>query len=93
MILPICNHDAPFPTRYTYGQPVQGKAQIKVCRELFSQAHCESNENEICEQFTVQVRTTGLLRGVVGRPPPRDLMPLINRTDSIFTVWLVGCES
>lgn len=63
MILPICNHDAPFPTRYTYGQPVQGKAQIKVCRELFSQAHCESNENEICEQFTAQVRTTGLLGG------------------------------
>ncbi|EDK99895.1 cDNA sequence BC048546, isoform CRA_c, partial [Mus musculus] len=33
--------------KYTYGQPVQGKAQIKVCRELFSPAHCESNENEI----------------------------------------------
>ncbi|NP_001001179.2 ovostatin homolog precursor [Mus musculus] len=42
--------------KYTYGQPVQGKAQIKVCRELFSPAHCESNENEICEQFTVQLK-------------------------------------
>ncbi|XP_021047084.1 ovostatin homolog [Mus pahari] len=42
--------------KYTYGQPVQGKVQIKVCRELFSPGHCESNENEICEQFTVQLK-------------------------------------
>ncbi|XP_052028669.1 ovostatin homolog [Apodemus sylvaticus] len=42
--------------KYTYGQPVQGKAQIKVCRELFSSGHCENEENEICEQFTAQLK-------------------------------------
>ncbi|XP_028610361.1 ovostatin homolog [Grammomys surdaster] len=41
--------------KYTYGQPVQGKAQIKVCRE-FSPGNCESDENEICEQFTAQLK-------------------------------------
>ncbi|EDM01771.1 similar to ovostatin-2 (predicted), isoform CRA_c [Rattus norvegicus] len=42
--------------KYIYGQPVRGKAQIKVCRELFSPGYCESNENEICEQFTLQLK-------------------------------------
>uniref|UniRef100_A0A8C8YRE2 Uncharacterized protein n=1 Tax=Prolemur simus TaxID=1328070 RepID=A0A8C8YRE2_PROSS len=41
---------------YTYGQPVQGKAQIRVCREYFPSGNCETN-NEICEQFIVQVHT------------------------------------
>uniref|UniRef100_A0A8C0JYP0 Ovostatin homolog 2-like n=1 Tax=Canis lupus dingo TaxID=286419 RepID=A0A8C0JYP0_CANLU len=37
--------------KYTYGQPVQGKAKIRVCREFFSSRNCENNSNEICEQF------------------------------------------
>ncbi|XP_032710831.1 ovostatin homolog 2-like [Lontra canadensis] len=40
--------------KYTYGQPVQGKAQIRVCREFFSSGNCENNE--ICEQFIAQLR-------------------------------------
>ncbi|XP_045410325.1 ovostatin homolog 2-like [Lemur catta] len=40
---------------YTYGQPVQGKAQIRVCREYFPSGNCETN-NEICEQFIVQLK-------------------------------------
>lgn len=54
--------DAPFPTRYTYGQSGQGKAQIRVCREFSSSGYCESDNNEICEQFTAQVQAPGLLQ-------------------------------
>ncbi|XP_040593878.1 ovostatin homolog isoform X2 [Mesocricetus auratus] len=42
--------------KYTYGQSVQGKAQIRVCREFSSSGHCKSNNNEICEQFTEQLK-------------------------------------
>ncbi|XP_008823714.1 ovostatin homolog [Nannospalax galili] len=42
--------------KYTYGQPVQGKAQIRVCREFSSARDCENNNNEICEQFTAQLK-------------------------------------
>lgn len=48
----------PSPIRYTFGQPVQGKTQIRVCREYFSSSNCEKNDNEICEQFIAQVKTT-----------------------------------
>ncbi|XP_014307153.1 ovostatin homolog 2-like [Myotis lucifugus] len=41
--------------KYTFGQPVQGKAQIKVCREYFSFGDCERDNNEICEHFIVQL--------------------------------------
>ncbi|XP_005365351.1 ovostatin homolog [Microtus ochrogaster] len=42
--------------KYTYGQSVQGKAQIRVCREFSSSGYCESDNNEICEQFTAQLK-------------------------------------
>ncbi|CAH7422789.1 ovostatin homolog [Phodopus roborovskii] len=42
--------------KYTYGQSVQGKAQIRVCREFSSSGYCESDDNEICEQFTEQLK-------------------------------------
>ncbi|XP_066120212.1 ovostatin homolog 2-like [Saccopteryx bilineata] len=42
--------------KYSFGQPVQGKAQIQVCREYFSSRNCEKDNNEICEQFIVQLR-------------------------------------
>uniref|UniRef100_A0A2R9CI26 Alpha-2-macroglobulin domain-containing protein n=1 Tax=Pan paniscus TaxID=9597 RepID=A0A2R9CI26_PANPA len=35
--------------------PVQGKTQIRVCREYFSSSNCEKNDNEICEQFIAQL--------------------------------------
>ncbi|XP_012587793.1 PREDICTED: ovostatin homolog 2-like [Condylura cristata] len=41
--------------KYTYGQPVQGKAQIRVCRKFFSSWNCDK-DNEICEQLTAQLR-------------------------------------
>ncbi|OBS79796.1 hypothetical protein A6R68_22003, partial [Neotoma lepida] len=35
---------------------LQGKAQIRVCREFSSSGYCESDNNEICEQFTAQLK-------------------------------------
>nr|XP_002712818.1 ovostatin homolog 2 [Oryctolagus cuniculus] len=42
--------------KYTYGQSVQGKAQIRVCRELFYSTNCEKENNQICEQFIAQLK-------------------------------------
>ncbi|XP_051011620.1 ovostatin homolog [Acomys russatus] len=42
--------------KHTYGQSVQGKAQIQVCREFASSGYCENDNNEICEQFTAQLK-------------------------------------
>ncbi|KAM6216263.1 ovostatin homolog 2-like [Rhynchocyon petersi] len=41
---------------YTFGQPVQGKAQIQVCRKFYSSNNCEEDNNEICEQFVAQLK-------------------------------------
>ncbi|XP_017831416.3 ovostatin homolog 2 [Callithrix jacchus] len=41
--------------KYTFGQPVQGKTQIRVCREYYSSSNCEKNDNEICEQLAAQL--------------------------------------
>uniref|UniRef100_A0A8C5L3Z1 Alpha-2-macroglobulin like 1 n=1 Tax=Jaculus jaculus TaxID=51337 RepID=A0A8C5L3Z1_JACJA len=42
--------------KYIYGHSVQGKAQIQVCREFFSSTNCDKGNNEICEQFTAQLK-------------------------------------
>ncbi|XP_073932198.1 ovostatin homolog 2-like [Castor canadensis] len=42
--------------KYTYGQFVQGKAQIRVCRKFFALLNCAKDNNEICEQFIVQLK-------------------------------------
>ncbi|KAM9674113.1 LOW QUALITY PROTEIN: ovostatin homolog 2-like [Trichechus inunguis] len=42
--------------KYTHGQPVQGKAQIQVCRKFYASGNCEEDNNEICEQFIAQLR-------------------------------------
>ncbi|XP_054447415.1 ovostatin homolog 2-like [Pteronotus mesoamericanus] len=52
--------DEEFPVdacaKYTFGQPVQGKAQIQVCREYISSGNCDKDNNELCEQFIIQLR-------------------------------------
>jgi hypothetical protein len=57
MVLYVSNHKYALSTRYTYGQFVQGKAQIRVCRKFFALLNCAKDNNEICEQFIVQVKT------------------------------------
>ncbi|EQB79006.1 Alpha-2-macroglobulin precursor-like protein [Camelus ferus] len=44
---------------HTFGQPVQGRAQIRVCREFPSSGNCEKASNEICEQFVAQLKFSG----------------------------------
>uniref|UniRef100_A0A8I5URN3 CD109 n=1 Tax=Pongo abelii TaxID=9601 RepID=A0A8I5URN3_PONAB len=41
--------------KYTFGQPVQGKTQIRVCREYFSSSNCEKNDNEISGHIYIAV--------------------------------------
>uniref|UniRef100_H0XV65 Ovostatin n=1 Tax=Otolemur garnettii TaxID=30611 RepID=H0XV65_OTOGA len=41
---------------YTYGQPVQGKAQIRVCKETIPSSNCKKDDNDICEQFIAQLK-------------------------------------
>ncbi|KAM5262734.1 ovostatin homolog 2-like [Ctenodactylus gundi] len=41
--------------RYTYGQAVLGRAQIRVCREFSASKNCENGSNEICEHFLAQL--------------------------------------
>ncbi|XP_007661640.1 ovostatin homolog 2 [Ornithorhynchus anatinus] len=45
--------------KYTYAQPVQGKAKIQVCRKYFSSPGCGRGQNEICQRFTLELNTTG----------------------------------
>ncbi|XP_006875515.1 PREDICTED: ovostatin homolog 2-like [Chrysochloris asiatica] len=40
--------------KYTYGQPVQGKVQIQVCRKFYASMDCEK-DNAICEEFIAQL--------------------------------------
>uniref|UniRef100_A0A8C9KEZ2 Uncharacterized protein n=1 Tax=Panthera tigris altaica TaxID=74533 RepID=A0A8C9KEZ2_PANTA len=74
--------------KYTYGQPVQGKAQIRVCRKFFSSENCENNNNEICEQFIALNNSSSLtlfflfLTGVQ-----------ISEKTSIFLTQLLGSVS
>uniref|UniRef100_A0A8D2GUG1 Ovostatin n=1 Tax=Urocitellus parryii TaxID=9999 RepID=A0A8D2GUG1_UROPR len=44
--------------KYTYGQSVQGKAQIRICRKFISSTSCENENNEICEQFIAQLKNS-----------------------------------
>lgn len=38
--------------RYTYGQPVQGNAQINVCQQRFYSPRCEQKQKENCKAVT-----------------------------------------
>ncbi|NXI47854.1 OVOS protein, partial [Galbula dea] len=49
---------------YTYGQPVQGRAQINVCQERFYSPQCEQNQKETCEAITGQLGKDGCLHTV-----------------------------
>ncbi|XP_010606095.1 ovostatin homolog [Fukomys damarensis] len=43
--------------KYTFGGSVQGKALIRVCRELLSSGTCEEGANDMCEQFAAQLKS------------------------------------
>ncbi|XP_009892448.1 PREDICTED: ovostatin-like [Charadrius vociferus] len=50
---------------YTYGQPVQGNAQINVCQQRFYSPRCEQKQKENCKAVTGPLGKDGCLNTVV----------------------------
>ncbi|NWI57061.1 OVOS protein, partial [Calyptomena viridis] len=50
---------------YTYGQPVQGNAQINVCQQHFYSPRCEQNQKKTCEAVTGLLGKDGCLNTVI----------------------------
>ncbi|NXU42734.1 OVOS protein, partial [Drymodes brunneopygia] len=50
---------------YTYGQPVQGNAQINVCQRRFYSPQCEQNRKKTCEAVTGLLGKDGCLNAVI----------------------------
>ncbi|NXM78015.1 OVOS protein, partial [Serilophus lunatus] len=50
---------------YTYGQPVQGNAQISVCQQHFYSSRCEQNQKKTCEAVTGLLGKDGCLNAVI----------------------------
>lgn len=45
-----------YSIRYTYGEPVDGKVQLSVCRESTAYHSCGRPISSLCKNFTIQVR-------------------------------------
>ncbi|NXI50424.1 OVOS protein, partial [Chloroceryle aenea] len=58
--------DSEFPVKvcgvYTYGQPVEGKVQLSVCRDFDSYGRCK--KSPVCQSFTKDLETDGCLSQV-----------------------------
>ncbi|NWI86203.1 OVOS protein, partial [Pitta sordida] len=50
---------------YTYGQPVQGNAQISVCQQHFYSPRCEQSQKNTCESVTGLLGKDGCLNAVI----------------------------
>ncbi|KFQ69904.1 Ovostatin, partial [Phaethon lepturus] len=50
---------------YTYGQPVQGNAQINVCQQHFYSPRCEQKKKETCKAVTGLLGKDGCLNTVI----------------------------
>ncbi|NWI30210.1 OVOS protein, partial [Sula dactylatra] len=50
---------------YTYGQPVQGNAQVSVCQQNFYSPRCEQKQKETCTAVTGLLEKDGCLNTVV----------------------------
>ncbi|KAM6292274.1 ovostatin-like [Porphyrio hochstetteri] len=50
---------------YTYGQPVQGSAQVNVCQQRFYSPRCEEKQKQNCKAVTGQLGKDGCLNTVV----------------------------
>ncbi|NWT52558.1 OVOS protein, partial [Erythrocercus mccallii] len=50
---------------YTYGQPVQGNAQINVCQQRFYSPLCKQNRKKTCEAVTGLLGKDGCLNTVI----------------------------
>ncbi|KAL1260697.1 hypothetical protein QQF64_008524 [Cirrhinus molitorella] len=45
--------------KYTYGQPVSGKSQVKVCRGILRYSHRRKTHSPICVNDTTEIKKTG----------------------------------
>ncbi|NXP15730.1 OVOS protein, partial [Thinocorus orbignyianus] len=50
---------------YTYGQPVQGNAQINVCQQHFYSPRCEQKQKETCKSVTGLLGKDGCLKTII----------------------------
>uniref|UniRef100_A0A7N5JHF9 Ovostatin-like n=1 Tax=Ailuropoda melanoleuca TaxID=9646 RepID=A0A7N5JHF9_AILME len=50
--------------KYTYGQPVQGKVQLRVCRQYYYDPRCNQDSKGICEAVSAQLVVTETGTGV-----------------------------
>ncbi|NXT54954.1 OVOS protein, partial [Pluvianellus socialis] len=50
---------------YTYGQPVQGNAEINVCQQRFYNPRCEQKQKETCKVVTGLLGKDGCLNTVI----------------------------
>ncbi|XP_077202374.1 ovostatin-like [Paroedura picta] len=51
--------------KYTYGQPVQGTVQFRVCRQRYFHRMCEQDSEGICEAVTAQLGNDGCASKVI----------------------------
>ncbi|XP_042307566.1 ovostatin-like [Sceloporus undulatus] len=51
--------------RYTYGQPVQGKAQLRVCRQRYFHPRCDRDSNGICEVVNAELGKDGCVSEMI----------------------------
>nr|XP_060619440.1 ovostatin-like [Anolis sagrei ordinatus] len=51
--------------RYTYGQPVQGKVQLRVCRQRYFHPRCDRDSNGICEAVSAELGKDGCVREMI----------------------------
>nr|XP_056704329.1 ovostatin-like [Euleptes europaea] len=52
--------------KYTYGQPVQGRVQLRVCRQRYYQPQCERDSEGICEALSAQLGKDGCISKMIG---------------------------
>uniref|UniRef100_A0A803TV16 Uncharacterized protein n=1 Tax=Anolis carolinensis TaxID=28377 RepID=A0A803TV16_ANOCA len=51
--------------RYTYGQPVQGKVQLRVCRQRYFHPRCDRDSSGICEAVSAELGKDGCVTEMI----------------------------
>ncbi|XP_048360247.1 ovostatin-like isoform X2 [Sphaerodactylus townsendi] len=51
--------------KYTYGQPVQGVVQLRVCRQRYYHPRCERDSEGICEAVSAQLDKDGCVSNMI----------------------------
>ncbi|XP_054858184.1 ovostatin-like [Eublepharis macularius] len=51
--------------KYTYGQPVQGTVQLRVCRQHYYHPRCEQDSDGICEALNAELGKDGCISEMI----------------------------